>query len=96
MDSIFESDPKITITFEHCFIETSLTLRVLAKEYPMLNPLGRESTEQMRDVFCGAIALSVSEISNKVLEAHSLFGESVGRAQVALHGPQLKSSLSTT
>jgi len=96
MDSIFESDPKITITFEHCFIETSLTLRVLAKEYPMLNPLLRENTEQMRDVFCGAIALSVSEISKKVLEAHSLFEVSVGQALGDLHHSQLKSSLSTT
>lgn len=96
MDSIFESDPKFTVTFEHCFIEVSLTLRIDAKAYPMTNRLGRESTEQMNDICSQAIAQSAQQISLLVVQSHGVFEKSVRQADISLHRSQLKSSLSTT
>lgn len=96
MDSIFESDPKFTVAFEHCFIDVSLTLRIDAKAYPLTNRLGRESTEQMNDICSQAISASAQKISHLIVQAHGVFQQAVLQAESSLHYSQLNPSQSTT
>lgn len=96
MDSIFNDDPKITITFEHAFIEASVTLKVRVKDYPMIFQHGQEPSAQVRDIYSAAVAASAQNIANAIVQAHAAFEESFHKAHADFRFSQLKSSQSTT
>lgn len=93
--SIFESNPKITVNFEHCFIEASLTLQVQASSYPLTVEPDQENTELMRKIFCEAISESIQRVSELVLQSHCEFEKAFHQAQGSVRLSQLKSSEST-
>lgn len=75
----FEGDPKVTFTIEHCFIEVSVSVKVLSESYPVTCGIDEDKSEVRRSLLLTAAKAVAPRIAHAAAESHIAFEEAYQR-----------------